>query len=502
MNSCNEIRLRKRVYNRALLLALLTAGGLTDASAVCFVNASATGMNTGASWTDAYSDLQSALGDETCTEVWVAKGVYKPTSVAADVNASFVIKSGAAIYGGFVGNELDRDARSPASYTTILSGDIAADDANALGTDVDESTDDIRGANSFRVVTIDGTALPVYADTTLDGFTITGADTSHGPAPLDGAGLYCNGSGSGAECSPTLANLIFSGNRSGANGGAICNDGSSGGKSNPTIENSRFVGNRAAASGGAIFDFGKAGESSPHIESSVFQGNYAGDFAAVTGGGGAISNSGDFGASSPLIETTTFLGNRAAISGGAVMNSGYHGVSAPIFINVTFTENAAQNGGAVVNTYSTPSFNNVTSSGNIANSVGGTMFNGASAHITISNSILWMDFAGDAGTDEIGSASTSATSTVDHSVIERGCPVDVSCTAVSDTDPLLEPVAYSYGALVLLPAIGSSAIDSGNDATCSEVDQRGFVRPQGKHCDIGAVERRFPSEDLPAPAGF
>ncbi|MBE3067867.1 MAG: hypothetical protein IMZ73_10660, partial [Chloroflexi bacterium] len=35
---------------------------------------------------------------------------------------------------------------------------------------------------------------------------------------------------------------------------------------------------------------------------------------------------------------------------------------------------------------------------------------------------------------------------------------------------------------------GSSAIDTGNDATCAGTDQRGIARPQGAHCDIGAFE--------------
>jgi hypothetical protein len=502
MKHCNITRrpFGDRLHVCKLALALLGVSGISDASAVCFVNASAAGANSGSSWADAYTDLQSALGDPSCNETWVARGVYKPSSTM-DATATFSIASGAAIYGGFAGIESDRNARAPESNPTILSGDLAEDDVNAGKTNIDESTDDIVGVNSYRVVTMNG-STPIGAGTVLDGFVITGGDAPGGVTSLNGAGLYCNGSGAGAECSPTLANLVFSGNRSGANGGAICNDGSNGGASRPTIENSHFVGNLAAASGGAIFNFGKGGEASPQIHSSVFDSNYAGDFAALTGGGGAISNSGDFGASSPIIEATTFRANHAALSGGAVVNSGFHGVSGPRFVNVTFSENTAENGGAVINTYGSPYFDNVTSSGNIANNTGGTMFNGASAHITISNSILWMDFAGDAGSDEIGSALTSATTTVDHSVIERGCPMDVSCTTISDTDPLLETIAYSYGALVMLPAIGSSAIDNGNDATCAEFDQRGFTRPQGAHCDIGAVERRFPSEDLPVPGDF
>jgi hypothetical protein len=43
---------------------------------------------------------------------------------------------------------------------------------------------------------------------------------------------------------------------------------------------------------------------------------------------------------------------------------------------------------------------------------------------------------------------------------------------------------------------GSPAIDAGDDAACLPTDQRGVVRPQGAHCDIGAYER----EDRSLPA--
>jgi hypothetical protein len=36
--------------------------------------------------------------------------------------------------------------------------------------------------------------------------------------------------------------------------------------------------------------------------------------------------------------------------------------------------------------------------------------------------------------------------------------------------------------------VGSSAINTGNDAVCPATDQRGVTRPQGSHCDIGAYE--------------
>jgi hypothetical protein len=50
------------------------------------------------------------------------------------------------------------------------------------------------------------------------------------------------------------------------------------------------------------------------------------------------------------------------------------------------------------------------------------------------------------------------------------------------------------GAYTLALGPGSAAIDAADDAICAappvnNLDQRGVTRPQGAHCDIGAVEQ-------------
>lgn len=51
------------------------------AATVYYVDADATGAATGLSWTNAFTDLQSALAVATSgDEIWIAEGVYKPTS--------------------------------------------------------------------------------------------------------------------------------------------------------------------------------------------------------------------------------------------------------------------------------------------------------------------------------------------------------------------------------------------------------------------------------------
>jgi hypothetical protein len=56
-------------------------------------------------------------------------------------------------------------------------------------------------------------------------------------------------------------------------------------------------------------------------------------------------------------------------------------------------------------------------------------------------------------------------------------------------DPKLGTLAYNGGFTpTFVPGAGSVAIDTGKDAGCPATDQRGIARPQGAHCDIGAVE--------------
>jgi len=131
------------------------------AGKIIYVNDDANGANDGTSWTDAYTDLQSALATSIYSDqIWVAGGIYKPGPMRSH---SFQMKNGVGIYGGFAGNEdpnlFDPADRDFSTNETILSGDIGA---------VGNNTD-----NSYHVIynqqetTLDSSAI-------LDGFTITG----------------------------------------------------------------------------------------------------------------------------------------------------------------------------------------------------------------------------------------------------------------------------------------------------------------------------------------
>ncbi len=77
------------------------------------------------------------------------------------------------------------------------------------------------------------------------------------------------------------------------------------------------------------------------------------------------------------------------------------------------------------------------------------------------------------------------------------------CAGFVPGDPRLGPLASNGGptqTMAVQP--GSAAVDAGNDAVCAtapvnNLDQRGVIRPQGAHCDIGAFE--FAADTLSAP---
>jgi hypothetical protein len=78
-------------------------GAYESQTSVIYVKQDATGENNGASWTDAYTDLQSALADASSgDEIWVVGGTYKPGN---ERTSTFSLIDGVAVYGGFAGTE-------------------------------------------------------------------------------------------------------------------------------------------------------------------------------------------------------------------------------------------------------------------------------------------------------------------------------------------------------------------------------------------------------------
>ncbi|MCB0545716.1 MAG: right-handed parallel beta-helix repeat-containing protein, partial [Saprospiraceae bacterium] len=122
---------------------------------VVYVDAAATGSNDGSSWADAYTRLEQAIQHTSSGQIWVAAGVYTPTT-GTDPEISFFLKNNVKIYGGFQGTETALAERDTALFDdTVLSGEIG---------------DTTWGDNCYHVVS-NNTALDTSA--VLDGFKIT-----------------------------------------------------------------------------------------------------------------------------------------------------------------------------------------------------------------------------------------------------------------------------------------------------------------------------------------
>lgn len=161
-----------------------------NAQQVHHVNANALGVADGASWVNAYTDLQDALAAaQPQDQIWVAAGVYKPTATT-DTTASFDIPDSVEVYGGFNGTELQIGQRDWETNLTILSGDIGVEQ---------DSLD-----NVTNVVSIENGQSEA---TRVDGFIVEhgfGYNGQNSPREYNtGGGIRVHGA------SPVLANLII-----------------------------------------------------------------------------------------------------------------------------------------------------------------------------------------------------------------------------------------------------------------------------------------------------
>jgi hypothetical protein len=201
-------------------------------AAAIYVDAGAHGKNDGSSWANAFVYLQDALtkalpGDT----LRVAEGLYWPDlgmgQNLGDRAATFQLKNGLVVYGGFPKGGGEGSQRNPRMHQTILSGDIGK---TGVATD-----------NSYHVVSANGLSLPVV----LDGCVIAGGYANvvlPTPRKDQGAGLFS------VQSRLQVRNCIFVGNTATGQGG-----GAYAATSDVTFINCLFTGN-TGNDGGALYN--------------------------------------------------------------------------------------------------------------------------------------------------------------------------------------------------------------------------------------------------------
>ncbi len=104
----------------AVVAGWMTAINLAAADPI-FVDLNAAGDNNGSSWTDAYTNLQTAIEEAVSDDVlWVAEGVYTND---IDGTESFSIDKSLTIYGGFTNGMETLGDRDATAHPTILDGE-------------------------------------------------------------------------------------------------------------------------------------------------------------------------------------------------------------------------------------------------------------------------------------------------------------------------------------------------------------------------------------------
>jgi hypothetical protein len=217
---------------------------LTPKADKIFVDADATGGNTGLSWANAFTSLQTALTNWVDgKQIWVAEGVYRP-SATGNRDAIFTLKANMYLYGGFAGTEEFLVHRQWTKHPTRLNGDLGV---QGVATD-----------NSKRIVLVP----PSATGSLLDGFTIEDAyGSSWGGGISNGAVMMVQncvvqnnyGYTGGMHTDyvkVTVRNTIFRGNHGTTRGGAL--QVYAGWGKNPVFENCLFYDNVQDDRGGAI----------------------------------------------------------------------------------------------------------------------------------------------------------------------------------------------------------------------------------------------------------
>lgn len=345
----------------AVCLAAVALGLAVGASgATVYVNHAAIGANNGTSWENAYVDLGPALTAAASNdEVWVAQGIYRPTTGLART-ATFLIQHKALdVYGGFAGTETARDQRDWTAHLTVLSGNITGNDTTDERGVVLDWSEIVGTDNSYNVVVIFG----LDAVVALDGFTITAGRTdstdTRGFPFGSGAGLVTYGS------QVTLRNMVFRGNiASGLAGGAIYFWNGYGQMSNVV-----FIGNNAS-SGGAVY----SRDCGMFFRNVLFQDNDGGHGAGLNASG-----------SSNVLVDVQFIHNVATTGGGMYS----YGVSA--LSNVLFAGNTAGSYGGGLWDYGCSTLTDVRFITNSAGQFGGGM---ATQRITQNASLARVLFLG------------------------------------------------------------------------------------------------------------
>ena len=319
------------------------------------------GTGDGTSWTNASGDIQRMIDDLADNnpggqpgEVWIAEGEYEPQTQLisnASYSASFRMRDGISVYGGFAGGEPSKTARTMKQkatgeevmpwefeHTTVLKAAYYDRKNLTLNGNKWTLTSDSRHVVWFAPMQGED---PFTQVTTLDGVTIMGGYAQGGTGLDDfktdrGAGVYMDGENA------YLTNCTVTENNATGNGGGVY-------LRNGRVQSSLIYNNNSDQNGGGVYV-----DDQGLVHRSMLANN-----SARNGAGVYLDNS-DEAQLLPeyLILSTCVVSNNTASGNGAVYcNQGGVLLQNTIVNNkcVTATDltdpNASQTGGVYINYY-------------------------------------------------------------------------------------------------------------------------------------------------------
>lgn len=276
-----------------------------------YVDISATGLNNGANWTNAFPNLQTALDTVVSGDsIWVANGTYYPSTISGFAIPGFSATN-IRVLGGFNGSEDSSHQRDFIVNETILSGDIGVLDslednahhifrfgghnANVLldGFHITEgyahgAGGDNKGAGIYYSVGLISAGKPIISNCKIYNniAPFTSADAGLG------GGMYISDNKTG-DPEMYIRNCTFENNYAGNRGGALYIDAykwpSMPGTATVHLDTCVFIDNVANSEGGAIYCEGVQNSTVKlFIDSAIFNGNYVVTGHSLAGQGGGI----------------------------------------------------------------------------------------------------------------------------------------------------------------------------------------------------------------------
>lgn len=459
-----------------------------------YVNAAATGNDSGGDWANAHRELQTAIAvaensGGAVREIWVAHGIYLPDydvvfgRHTGDTGSWFSIGQDMRLYGGFAGSETTLEQRDPAAHPTILSGDLAGNDVADL-TPLMACLDwETPAPPACLPYDVNGDKYVDAADVGFGENTwwLVGMYDWSGGTLLDGFVLrHANGTAIEVDdfSDVVLRNCTFEQNLGGAiehfDGSLLVQncrflrnvaqflDAPMAVSGDVRVENSLFDGNRGQVDGGAISSGGWL-----QLSGCTFLRNSAGN---PDGSGGAILNNGGM----LDISYCMFLGNTAPGRGGAIYSAGYE---RPSVYNSLFASNAAGVAGGAISAQDEMEITLTTFAGNTCKARQAAGIH-ATDYAAVYNSILWGNTA-DSDGDEGGpyqdeSAQVASRVYSDVTIIQGGqWNADPLFVDPDGADQVPGTLDDNYA---LRP--GSPAIDAGQNSWTLDifVDLAGRVR--------------------------